>query len=132
MERLLIDALRADDGVRERVAGDGQRIQWRRRNGAPAIALHLISGEPTYHLKGRTRFSTWLVQIDCWALSSADAAALRRAVIKATDGMKGAALQVFVQAIRTGEDIADGARQDGKGDLFRDSLDVRICTTEQP
>jgi hypothetical protein len=81
-------------------------------------------------MKGRSRFAPWDVQIDCWDDTSAKSAALRDAVIAATDGMKGKALQVFVKTIRTGDAPADGARQDGKGDLFLNSLDVRVCTTK--
>jgi hypothetical protein len=125
MEELLLAALKADAGVAGIV---GEQIEWGRRGGLPAIALHRTWTAPHYHMKGRLRLSEHTVQIDCWAAARIDASKLGRLVLAASDPLKSAALQVMVETIRDGSELSDGPPAEDANAFYRTSLDVRVWT----
>lgn len=87
MEEDLRALLLADAGVTALVPTAS--INWRRHpQGAalPAIVLRVVNDSPDYVLSDTTDLSSARVQVDCWALSYAQAKAVSRAVLASLSG----------------------------------------------
>ncbi len=88
MKQALRDFLLADDGVAGLV---GARVSWAtrpRRAALPSIVMTQISGVRDYHMVAPSRLVTSRVQVDCWALSNAEAEQLAVAVNGAMSGLR--------------------------------------------
>lgn len=127
MEEALRAQLTANAGLAALV---GSRVSWGLRprgNALPAVALHLIGAGPDYTMDGASGLAQSRVQIDCWALSYADMAAVARAVTAALSGLSFTVEGVVFQGLflDSGRDLPDeGTPPDEM--FFRRSLDFMI------
>lgn len=126
MKSLLRQLLVANAGVTALVPASS--IQWGKRIGCPAIALHRISGSPDYHFEGQSSLGGGVAQIVCWARSEADADDIAGAVKAVLSGHRDAVFQgVFIQDERNASENADGAAGAGAPTTFhRSDLDIRV------
>jgi len=113
--------LKADAGV---TAIAGPRVEWAKVPQGmtmPAVILHAISAPPLYTMRGRVSLIGELVQIDCWASTFLVARNLAAAVTDALDQLTEPPLQAIIENQRSDLDTAEG-----RSDLYRASLDVRV------
>jgi hypothetical protein len=88
MKAALRSRLLTDAGIAALV---GSRIAWAarpRRSELPSIALHLISAPRDYTMAGPSGLVNSRVQVDCWALTNAEADAVADAVNTALSGLR--------------------------------------------
>lgn len=105
-----------------------ERINWGRRVGLSAIALHQIAGTEGLTHTGPDGLTNSVVQVDCWAATFKGARDLANAVNARLHGFKGGAFKVIrVEGRRTTFEPGEGA--DGSAaptGFHRTSLDVRV------
>lgn len=99
-------------------------INWRRHpqgRPLPAIVLRVINDRPDYALSDTTDRSVARVQIDCWALSYAEAKAVSRAVLAVLSGYHDATFhRVWLLGARDTQD------PEAQGDPAGVSMDFEI------
>lgn len=125
MEEALRGHLAADATLSARVP-DGA-IRWSVRDGPTAVALHLISAPPDWHLKGASGVTPARVQADCWAPTFLAAKAIGDALVAALpaigqviDGVKFLGCVVLdTERTQTGED---------PNILHRTRIDIRVTS----
>jgi hypothetical protein len=104
-------------------------IVWGKRQGLPAIVLHLIDGpRPDMTTEGPSGLTASLVQLDCWGKSDQAASDIADAVRPLLTGLRRDPLRVFVEG--GGADDPDlslaalGAEVDANFHRYR--LDLRV------
>lgn len=100
-------------------------IQWGRRNGVPAVTLHLITAPPSRALKGPSGLVIALVQADCRALTFLSAKAIGEAVAAALPpiGLTFEGVKFLNCAVLDTERTTEG---EGQNTLFRTRHDLRV------
>lgn len=132
MEALLTAALTADAGLAALV---DDRVNWHRlpdRKALPAVILHDVGAQqPERLLSGqRVGLTPYLLQMDCWAGTLAQAIAVQAALVAVLDTLIPAPLQAQIERRHGAWEPAPGPGADRAADLFRRSLDVRLWHTE--
>lgn len=131
MEEALRDALVADTALTALVGGATRpRIHWDRlpeRKSVPALILHQVASDPVAHTyKGRVPTQAWLVQLDAWAGTRAEAIALRDAALAALDGMKTPPVMAFPEGFHSAWESAPGPDRQNASEIFRASIDAKV------
>lgn len=97
------------------------------RKRVPAVIAHDVATAGIRHtMKGRVPTGEFVVQIDCWAVTKAEAVALRLLALAWLDGLKGPVLQAFPERTHASWDHTPGAGSDRATSLYRASVDVRL------
>lgn len=104
-------------------------IVWGKRQGLPAIVLHLVDGpRPDMTTRGASGLTTSLVQVDCWGKTDQAASDIADAVRPLLTGLRREPLRVMVEG--GGADDPDqslaalGAEADANFHRYR--LDLRV------
>lgn len=100
-------------------------IQWGVREEGQAIALHLISAPPEWHLKGSAGLTIARVQADCWASTYAAAKAIGDAVIASLPAIGQVVGQTKFRGV-VPIDLERGDFGDAPNKLFRTRIDLRV------
>lgn len=131
MEEALRTALIANAALVALVGGAAApRIHWDRlpeRKSLPAVILHQVTSGPAAHTyKGRVPTQDWIVQIDAWGGSKAEALAVRGAVLEALDALKTRPLMVFPETFHSDWDSTPGPDLKSSSEIYRASIDAKV------
>ncbi|MGI3164981.1 tail completion protein gp17 [Pseudooceanicola sp. 200-1SW] len=128
MKAALTALLLSDPALQARV---GARVNWSvppaHAGGFPCLGLTLINAPTTYTLEGEAEVQRSNVQVDAWAVTAADAEALRAEVQGLLSGFRGVVAGVrFRGAFLRGARDLDGRSLGDLGPLFGVSIDLTI------
>lgn len=110
-----LTALLLGDTTISGLVGAGQRLYWSavgQGQGGPAAVLHTISSVPDVAMSGPTGLVRSRIQIDCRAMTGADALALARAIEARLSGYRGT-----VGGTKFGGIFKDGERTEFEKDV---------------
>lgn len=132
IESSLRPYLAADLGVSGYVADRIYPIQLPQAAALPAVTYQRISTVPYHHLEGYSGLTASRLQIDCWAVTYADAKGLAEAVRLALDGFSGAMGEHTIESVLLlgHNDVPESPDGDGEYGIQRVSMDFRVAFDE--
>ena len=128
MEEALTALLLADPGVAARV---DRRVHWdvmpRGTGGYPRVILQLVSAPDDYVMDGRSKLSSWEVQLDVWGRSKSETTIAARACRDLLSGYRGDVAAVAFRAIFINRASNSTGETSGTEDqLHRARIDLNI------